>query len=124
MTSLSLEERKDRARWARIKRVYGITKSDYDELDLGHCPICTRVWSDAVRPVVDHDHKSGEIRGILCFYCNHRVVGRHRDGSLIRRVADYLDSDRRGWIVPAKKKKRRKKKFEYIPYFARSACPL
>lgn len=106
--SQSLQEKKDRARWARIKRVYGLTKEQYDELDQGHCPICLRDWSADVRPVIDHDHKTGEVRGLLCFYCNHRVVGRHRDGSLIRRVADYLDRKPRGWIVPPKKRKKKK----------------
>lgn len=106
---LTPEARKERARWQRIERVYGITKEQYDDLNTGVCPICLRGFDDNVRPVVDHDHSTGEVRGILCFYCNHRVVGRHRDGSLIRRVADYLDAPRRGWIVPPKKKKRKKK---------------
>lgn len=101
-------EQKTKARWARIKRVYGLSKEDYDALDLGHCPICNRVWSDTVRPVVDHSHKTLEVRGILCFYCNHRVVGRHTDGDLLRRVGDYLDTHT-GLFTPVKKKKRKKK---------------
>lgn len=102
------EERKEKARWQRIFRVYGITKEQYDELDKGFCPVCERVWSGTVRPVVDHDHHTGDVRGILCFYCNHRVIGRHRDGNLIRRASDYLLEPRKGWIVPKKKPKRKK----------------
>lgn len=102
------EEKKDRARWARIFRTYGLTKEQYDELNRGICPICIRTFDDNVRPVVDHDHKTGEVRGILCFYCNHRIVGRHRDAQLIRRVADYLDGPFSGIIAPPKKKKRKK----------------
>lgn len=101
--------KKEKARWARIFRVYGITREQYDELDEGNCVICLREWSDAVRPCVDHDHKSTEIRGVICLYCNHRIVGRHRDGALIRRVADYLDRPRKGWLVPPKKKKKKVK---------------
>lgn len=104
------EERKEKARWSRILRVYGITKEQFEELNVGTCPICLRLFDSDVRPVIDHDHTTGEIRGVLCFYCNHRIVGRHRDGDLIRRVADYLDAPRRGWIVPKPKKKRKKKK--------------
>ena len=106
-------ERRESARWSRILRVYGITKEQYDKLDLGHCPICLRDWSDTVRPCVDHDHSTMDVRGIVCLYCNHRIIGRHRDGALIRRVADYLEAERPGWIVPKKKRKKvskRKKK--------------
>lgn len=104
------QEKKEKAKFRRILRVYGITKEEYDSLNSGSCPICLRSFDDRVRPVVDHDHATGEIRGILCFYCNHRIVGRHRDGLLLRRVADYLEAPRRGFIVPKKKRKRKKKK--------------
>jgi len=103
------EERKEKARWSRILRVYGITKEQYDSLDLGYCPICLRKWSATIKPCVDHDHVSGEIRGLLCLYCNHRIVGRHRDADMLVRVSDYL-RQKTGWIVPKKKKKKRKKK--------------
>lgn len=99
---------KEKARWARIKRVYGLSKEQYDKLDTGVCVVCLRPWSSSVRPCIDHDHATGEVRGLLCFYCNHRVVGRHRDPDLIYRVYDYLSQPRRGWIVPPKKKKKRK----------------
>lgn len=79
-------------------------------MDLGHCPICVRDWSDTVRPVIDHDHVTMDVRGLLCFYCNHRVLGRHRDADLIQRVVDYLKAPRRGWIVPKRKRVKRKRK--------------
>lgn len=106
---LTSQQKKDNARWARIKRVYGITKEQYDELYTSSCPICLRSFSGSIIPVIDHDHASGHVRGILCKYCNHRIVGRHRDSSVLRRVADYIDSPSRGWIVPKKKKKVKKK---------------
>lgn len=107
--TLSESEKKERARWQRILRVYGIEKAQYEEIDLGHCPICLRGWSALVRPCVDHDHSDGSIRGIVCLYCNHRIIGRHRDGDLIQRVADYLKAPRKGWVVPKKKKRRKAK---------------
>lgn len=100
------EEKKEKARWARIKRVYGLEKEQYDKLNTGSCPICLRDWTDLVRPCVDHDHVSGDVRGIVCLYCNHRLIGRHRDSAVLRRIADYLDRPRRGWIVPKKKRKK------------------
>lgn len=101
--------KKERARWSRIKRVYGITKAQYDELDLGHCPICLRGWSATVRPAVDHDHVDGWVRGIICLYCNRVRVGRSRDSALVRRIADYLEGPFEH-VVPPKSKRKRKKK--------------
>lgn len=106
----TLEEKREKARWSRILRVYGITKEQYDEIDAGRCHICLRDWSDSVRPCVDHDHHTGEVRGIICLYCNHRLVGRHRDADLIYRIGDYLSAPRRGWIVPKKKKRKKRAK--------------
>ena len=100
---------KEKARWSRIKRVYGITKEQYDELDHGHCPICLRDWSSNVRPCIDHNHVTGRIRGLLCIFCNRYRVGRLRDADLVQRIADYLRVDAE-WIVPPKPKKRKKKR--------------
>lgn len=48
---------------------YGLTEKDYEaikELQGGKCLICGR----GGRLVVDHDHESGEVRGLLCSNCN------------------------------------------------------
>lgn len=101
---------KEKARWARIKRVYGITKDQYVQLDLGHCPICLRDWDATVRPNIDHDHVTGDVRGLLCTFCNRYRVGRLRDAELVYRIASYLGLPKRGWIVPPKPKRKRKRK--------------
>lgn len=42
------------------------------------CSICARPrTSFKNRLSVDHNHRTGNIRGLLCFYCNKRLVGRH-----------------------------------------------
>ena len=103
------EEKKEKARWSRILSVYGLTKEQYEELDLGHCPICLRVWDETVRPVIDHDHVSRMVRNIVCRYCNHRRIGHHRDSELVQRIADYLKGPFT-LVMPPKKKRSRKRK--------------
>lgn len=105
--------KRDSTRDNYLKRVYGISLAQYQELlkkQGGGCAICGKTPEQEGRSLsVDHDHKSNFIRGLLCSYDNHRIVGRHRDPDLLRRVADYI-SQNTGWSVPSKKKKKRKKK--------------
>jgi DNA-directed RNA polymerase subunit RPC12/RpoP len=95
-----------------LKQRYGITPAQYQELldrQGGCCALCKKTEAEEGKSLaVDHNHKTGEIRGILCAYCNHRVIGRHVDPDLLRRMADYLDKGT-GWFVPEKKRKKRKK---------------
>lgn len=99
-------------RSAHLKRAYGISVAQYDELleKQNHCcAICNKHEDEEKKNFsVDHDHISGEIRGLLCAYCNHRVVGRHRDGALLRKIADYVEQGT-GWFVPKRVRKRKRK---------------
>ena len=72
----------------------------FDELDKKFndalaCEICLREFKECfVKPckaVVDHDHKTGKLRGILCSQCN-TALGMVRDSpDVLRRAADYLE---------------------------------
>lgn len=99
-------------RRCRLKREYGITLEQYEELlkkQNYSCAICNRHESEfKTRLAIDHNHATGEIRGLACTYCNHRVIGRHRDGVLLRKLADYVDGGT-GWFVPKKRRRKRKK---------------
>ncbi len=103
------------SRVSHLRRRYGITPTQYNELlekQDGRCAVCRKPAEEFnKRLAVDHNHKTGEIRGLLCTYCNHRLVGRHTDGNLLRRLADYVEQST-GWFVPKKKHpvKRKKKR--------------
>jgi hypothetical protein len=93
---------------------YGITLAQYDKIlkdQGGGCALCGKTPEEEGKNLaVDHCHKPPfEVRGILCQYHNHRVVGRHTDSNLLRRVADYLDQGT-GFFVPKKKRKKRGKR--------------
>lgn len=101
------------SRDAYLRRVYGITLEQYNELldrQGGGCAICGKTPKEEGRSLaVEHDHVSGFIRGVCCLYCNKYLIGRHRDSGLLIKIADYVDQHT-GWKVPTKKKKKRKKK--------------
>ncbi len=65
------EYRKRENETRRLKRGLKSTKS-YDELfqlQSGKCAICQRKSPDR-NLSFDHDHKTGNARGLLCFRCN------------------------------------------------------
>lgn len=103
----------ERLRANNYRLKYGITIEQYDELlnKQNHsCAICDRHESEFKRRLaVDHNHVTKEIRGLLCNYCNHRIVGRHRDGDKLRKIADYIEQGT-GLFVPDKIAPRKRKK--------------
>ena len=59
------------------------------ERQAGLCPICRRGLGD--KPHVDHDHETGEVRGLLCFTCNVGLGNFGDDVERLRRGARYLE---------------------------------
>jgi hypothetical protein len=73
-----------------LKKRYDLTPDEFDALLAKQgflCPICLK------RPAVhvDHDHRSGEVRGILCEMCN-GGLGQFRDNpETIENAIEYLE---------------------------------
>ena len=65
-----------------IKRSYGLTREEYQALldkQQGVCASCglpqtVNHYGKLLPLAVDHDHKTGEVRGLLCISCN-RALG-------------------------------------------------
>lgn len=53
-----------------LKTRYGITAAQYDTMLAAQGGVCGICQAQPVRPVVDHCHASGAVRGILCHACN------------------------------------------------------
>lgn len=85
----------------RLKATFGITLEDYDRMlasQSGCCAICGITENHVNHPrgrrnfYVDHDHKTGRVRGLLCQNCNFGI-GHFRDSTeLLRKAANYLDN--------------------------------
>lgn len=58
---------------ANYQRRYGITLEQYDRMagaQRGRCYLCRQEPTNDKRLFVDHNHETGEVRGLLCFQCN------------------------------------------------------
>lgn len=77
----------------RVEAVYGITPEEYQRIFAaqgGRCAVC-RNQPRTIRFAVDHDHDTGEVRGILCKRCNHDLLGGgHDDIAVLWRAIEYL----------------------------------
>jgi len=77
----------------RMATVYGISLDDYYEMSAiqdDRCAICMNK-PRKYRLAVDHDHKTGAIRGLLCKRCNHDLLGAAYDSTeLLERAVEYL----------------------------------
>ena len=78
----------------KLKSNYGMTLEQYNDLfnkQKGLCLGCYKHQSQLKRRLnVDHDHKTGRIRGLLCDLCN-KVLGSVYDNpETLRRLAEYL----------------------------------
>lgn len=74
-------------------RVYGMTLDDYRKLmaaQAGACFICGKRFTAGRVPQRDHDHATGEVRGLLCARCNTQIGYMHEDVEWLRNALDYL----------------------------------
>jgi hypothetical protein len=89
--------KKNKVRWAAsvLLRVHGLTTEARDAMFVKQgtrCGVCRSPDPDFKHGwVVDHDHETGKVRGILCNNCN-QGLGRFKDNQTILRLAiEYLD---------------------------------
>lgn len=102
---------------AYLRRTYGITEPEYEQIleaQGGVCAVCLRPPPAGKHLHVDHDHRTGIVRGLLCMTCNHDLLGRRdKDPGLFRRAAEYLEDPPapaalgRQQKAPSRPKKRR-----------------
>lgn len=91
---------------ASVLKTYKMTASTYDELlrlQGGRCAIC-RAVPRSKRMAVDHDHETGENRGLLCSRCNHDLLGAAHDRvEILLAAVAYLEAPPTSgrWTAPS-----------------------
>ena len=73
-----------------IKRNYGIDLNDYKQMlnnQNGKCQICN---NHMYKPNIDHCHKTGKVRGLLCNKCNCSIGLLQDSVSILKQAIKYL----------------------------------
>lgn len=87
-------------RKAKVREdLHGISPAEYDRLFIrqeASCAICMHMeWAERNGRVfdlaVDHDHHTGNLRGLLCGKCNIGLGFFRDEPQLLRRAADYIE---------------------------------
>lgn len=97
-----LEKKRKRSRKYRYE-TYGLHLEELEErleAQYGHCATCftsltldsfSEKSEETIKPGhVDHDHKTGKVRGILCSKCNHALGLVNDDESILKAMISYL----------------------------------
>jgi len=88
---------KESSRKTNLESKYGINQVQYDLMlksQNGICKMCGKTPKENKQSLsVDHNHKTGKIRGLLCTNCNRGIGLLQDDPELLRIGADYLDKD-------------------------------
>lgn len=108
---------RDAARERRLRLTYGIGVADYAAIlkaQGGCCAICRRPPARR-RFCVDHNHKTGQVRGLLCFRCNYALPFYRDSGDSLRAAAVYVETPPAeaviGYhLVPVRPKRRRSRR--------------
>lgn len=73
----------------KLLQKYGLSLEAYNKLLIkqdGKCAIC-----DKYKPLnVDHCHKTGKVRGLLCFNCNTGIGKLYEDKDILHKAINYL----------------------------------
>lgn len=85
--TVNIEKRKQRNTENHYKRNYGLTLSQVHEMKSSGCAIC---YNKTGKMNIDHDHKTGRVRGVLCNPCNLMIGYIERAEKFGDSVPNYL----------------------------------
>lgn len=88
----------DKIKHTKLKQAYGISFEEYQTMvqkQNGVCVVCERPekvrWKGRLTKLaVDHDHKTGKVRGLLCQRCNRALGLLDEDRHSVKRLFAYI----------------------------------
>lgn len=86
----------EKAYWRVTKNKYGITKEDFYSIadkQNNKCKICKQETNTHKRLVIDHNHKTGRVRGLLCGQCNAALGLLRDDIKILQEAINYLSCE-------------------------------
>lgn len=88
----------EQTRQRHLKNRYGLTIQNFEAMLLAQntqCAICKTSNPGKRGWVIDHDHNTGYVRGILCIHCNSAIGFLKDSPEFCRNMADYLEQAKR-----------------------------
>ena len=91
-----VNEKSRKGQFRRMLTRYGLTEEGYDALlrdQEGKCGLCrqeARHEERLTRLVFDHDHQTGQLRGLICGRCNRGLGLLGDDLVSLKRAVEYL----------------------------------
>jgi len=85
-------KRKEVLKWTRIKKIYGISKTDFFEMldsQNSMCSICKTELTNS-NTHIDHCHSSGSVRSLLCGRCNQGLGLFSESEQILFKAIEYL----------------------------------
>ena len=81
-----------RSNHSRRLKKRGLSEEDYQSMlaVVPGCAICGKLPTQNRRLAIDHDHKTGRVRGLLCWDCNGSIGKFRDDAGLLQSAIDYL----------------------------------
>jgi len=77
-----------------LKRNYNITLEKHSDILLNQrnqCAICNDLFTPEIVPFVDHNHTTGQVRGLLCIHCNSMIGYANDDPAVLNNAITYLN---------------------------------
>lgn len=88
--SVDVAKRRKRNSKNHYQRMYGLTVEQVRTMKAQPCDIC---GEHKAKMNIDHDHKTGRVRGVLCNPCNLMLGYLERSEKFGNRVQDYLHEE-------------------------------
>ncbi len=87
----------ERSRKYNLWKIYNITIEDFNyllELQNYSCAICSKSETELNKRLnIDHDHKTGKVRGLLCSNCNTALGLLYDNPELISKSLAYINKE-------------------------------